>query len=138
MKMILIGFLVCCRTKNAPVHIMKAYWHSILVTYIPAWVTDPSSLEEKNSLLKSFTLYQNYPNPFNASTKIVYDLGKPADVKISIYNIKGQLQDSYLIKNKSAGKHYFSLNVPDYASGIYYYQVEANSLRKTGKMILIK
>jgi hypothetical protein len=108
------------------------------LTYIPAWVMDPSSLEEKNSLLKSFTLYQNYPNPFNASTKIVYDLGKPADVKISIYNIKGQLQDSYLIKNKSAGKHYFSLNVPDYASGIYYYQVEANSLRKTGKMILIK
>jgi hypothetical protein len=36
-------------------------------------------------------LYQNYPNPFNPSTTIRFDLAKGGPVKLSIYNIKGQL-----------------------------------------------
>ena len=34
-------------------------------------------------------LLPNYPNPFNPETWIPYDLAQAADVRITIYNLKG-------------------------------------------------
>ena len=35
-------------------------------------------------------LYQNYPNPFNAGTTIRYDLDRPAQVRIAVYDLPGR------------------------------------------------
>ncbi|MCK4695882.1 MAG: hypothetical protein KAT74_08975, partial [Candidatus Cloacimonetes bacterium] len=80
-------------------------------------------------------LEQNFPNPFNPSgagrspeTTIQYNLKVPADVKINIYNIKGQ-KVKQLFSNSasqlSAGQHSVTWNGTDdnnkpVSSGLYF------------------
>ncbi|NQV19688.1 MAG: T9SS type A sorting domain-containing protein, partial [Armatimonadetes bacterium] len=86
----------------------------------------------------------NYPNPFNPETKIVFNLPEEGNVKLEIYNIKGQkvkiLMDCYtspgdfeLIWN---GKDDNNLQV---GSGVYFYQLNINGNSEAiNKMILLK
>ncbi|UCB51963.1 MAG: T9SS type A sorting domain-containing protein, partial [Candidatus Zixiibacteriota bacterium] len=46
--------------------------------------------EEGSSTPRDFQLYQNYPNPFNNETVIKFNLRRPAEVSLAIYNILGQ------------------------------------------------
>jgi len=88
-------------------------------------------------------LHQNYPNPFNSETIIKFKLSEPAEINLNIYNTKGQLikslinkylkQGEYTIKWK--GKDNKNLDV---SSGLYFYQIQTEGFRKTGKMLLIK
>jgi len=93
-------------------------------------------------------LLQNYPNPFNPETWIPYQLTKPAEVTIRIYDIRGQLARSLYLGYRSAGFH-ISKNRAAYwnglndageksASGVYFYTIQAGSFTNIRKMILAK
>jgi hypothetical protein len=47
-------------------------------------------------------LDNNFPNPFNPETTIRYSLKEAGQVKINIFNMKGQMIRSLLNENKSA------------------------------------
>ncbi|MCP4582413.1 MAG: aminotransferase class I/II-fold pyridoxal phosphate-dependent enzyme [candidate division Zixibacteria bacterium] len=85
----------------------------------------------------------NYPNPFNSTTRISYSIAKSGQVKIQIFNIRGQLVktvvDSYLL----AGKHAFEWSGINQqgapvASGSYFYRMTAGDFAQTRRMILVK
>ena len=86
----------------------------------------------------------NYPNPFNPTTTISYNLIEDSNVKLSIYNLKGQrikqLVDDYLL----AGQHSMAWDGTDntgkpVSSGIYLYKLKAGGrYTSTKKMILLK
>ena len=88
-------------------------------------------------------LYPNYPNPFNPSTRFTYDLPRQSQVKVSIYNILGheiktlvdreQRNGSYSIQWDGSDKHGNSVS-----SGIYLYNLNANSFNQTRRMILLR
>ncbi len=80
----------------------------------------------------------NHPNPFNPATRIQYHLPKETDVKISIYNIKGQLIKTLVNKHQSAGNHSVRWNASQMASGIYIYKLKTRGTVKTKKMMLLK
>ena len=91
-----------------------------------------------------YKLYQNYPNPFNPTTKINYDLPRDAKVTIIIYDILGQ-EVKRLVNNdiKKAGTYILDFNAQNYASGVYFYRIEAeenNGFKfvDSKKMVLIK
>ncbi len=87
---------------------------------------------------KEYALLQNYPNPFNPSTSINFDLPNLSDVKLSIYDITGR-EVSVLVNEKlDPGSYSFSWNGSQFASGIYFYRVQAGSFIQTRKMALIK
>jgi photosystem II stability/assembly factor-like uncharacterized protein len=86
----------------------------------------------------NYSLSQNYPNPFNPSTTIKYNLPKPELVKIEVYNIAGQIIQTLLNKNMSAGSHEIEFNAQNLSSGIYYYRIEAGEFQDVKKMILLK
>jgi len=105
--------------------------------------TSSKGNEPKNIPLV-FRLSQNYPNPFNPVTKINYDLPKDSKVKIVIYDILGRevkrLVNSEL---KTAGSHIVDFNASNYASGVYFYRIEAeepngNKFVDSKKMVLLK
>jgi uncharacterized protein (TIGR02145 family) len=52
---------------------------------------DTSGIESKSKTPKIFELSQNYPNPFNSETVISYTLPTNCYVKLTIYNIKGEI-----------------------------------------------
>jgi len=54
-----------------------------------------------------FVSLHNYPNPFTNRTEISYSLTRPENIKIQIYNLKGQLVETLLDENKTDWKSYF-------------------------------
>jgi hypothetical protein len=88
-------------------------------------------------------LYQNHPNPFNPFTKIEYELPEECKVKLSVFNIKGQLVKTITNETKPSGPNYEYWDGTDkfdrqVSSGIYYYLLKAGKTTKAKKMILVK
>ena len=93
-------------------------------------------------------LLANYPNPFNPETWIPYQLANASDVQITIYDTKGaivrtlelghQTAGYYTHKNRAAywdGRNSLGGNV---ASGLYFYQLQADNISLTRKMVILK
>lgn len=96
-------------------------------------------LNVDNQLPKIFQLYQNYPNPFNPKTIIKYDLPTNTKVTIKIYDILGREVQTLLNDElKSTGRYEIEWNAINYASGVYFYRIEAGSFVQAKKMILLK
>jgi len=93
---------------------------------------------------KEFTLNQNYPNPFNPSAMIRYALPKDAHVEIELYSIHGELIKKLVSEDKQAGNYEISLEIPSFASGVYFYRIVASPGDKsepfvqTRKFVLMK
>ncbi len=97
-----------------------------------------SETEESEILPKEYTLYQNYPNPFNPVTTISYDLPKPGDVKLMIYDILGREVKTLINTQQEAGRHTVNFNASSLASGVYLYRLSINDFVSAKKMILLR
>jgi trimeric autotransporter adhesin len=98
-----------------------------------------TGIEENNTTLpETFTLYQNYPNPFNPVTKINFSLAKTAEVKLSVYNIAGQIAAELISGVKNAGFHTFDFDGSKLTSGVFYYTLEVDGKKLTKKMLMVK
>ena len=75
-----------------------------------------------------FTLSQNYPNPFNPSTTINYSLPFESNVKITIFNLLGEVVKELINSGQQSGYHSVSFNAIDLSSGIYFYAISASSI----------
>jgi glycosidase len=106
----------------------------------------PLAIEENSEELIpiEYSISQNYPNPFNPSTRINYSLPFPSKVKISIFNILGEKIADLINGEMNAGYHDIQFNASTFATGVYFYFIEAKSLignqafQKASKMILLK
>ncbi len=91
----------------------------------------------------TFELFQNYPNPFNPATTIQYQLATEADVRIAIYDIKGQLIEVLVDERQSPGVYSLTWEGTDalgnrVASGAYLYRLEVDDFVKTRKLTLLR
>ena len=93
-------------------------------------------------------LLAHYPNPFNPETWIPYHLATSADVRINIYNLQGILVRALTLGHQSAG-YYTRRSRAAYwdgqnalgervASGIYFYQLQADEISPLRKMVILK
>jgi hypothetical protein len=89
-------------------------------------------------LPESFTVYQNYPNPFNPETTLTFYNNELSNVKISVFNVNGQLVDVVRNETFTKGIHSIKFNGEGLNSGVYYYQVQSGKNLITNKMIMIK
>jgi hypothetical protein len=85
-----------------------------------------------------FRLLQNSPNPFNPSTIINYAVPADGNVKLSVYNIKGELIRTVVNGFRKAGYYSAAFDGTGLSSGIYFYKIDAGKYSQTRKMILIK
>jgi hypothetical protein len=84
----------------------------------------------------SYALLQNYPNPFNPSTDITIVLPEPSQYRLDIFNVAGQLVDSY--SGYGVNEVTVTVNADKWASGIYFYKATAGQFTATKKMVLMK
>ena len=93
-------------------------------------------------------LLANYPNPFNPETWIPYELATDTTVKITIYNPQGVVIRTLVLGHQSAG-YYVGRDRAAYwdgrnalgervASGIYFYQLETDTMSLMRKMVILK
>jgi hypothetical protein len=94
--------------------------------------------EEPSATVYSYSLSQNYPNPFNPATVINFSLPAQSNVKVIVYDALGNQIDVIADGVKSAGSHSVKWNATNYASGIYFYKLEADNFVQVRKMILMK
>jgi hypothetical protein len=98
--------------------------------------TTPTVVELSNvDIPGTFTLFDNYPNPFNTSTTICYSLPTSADIRLNIYNLKGEKVRTLINQHQSAGTFEISWNGCNdnnirVASGIYIYRMGINTGRE--------
>jgi hypothetical protein len=85
-----------------------------------------------------FSLEQNYPNPFNPGTSIKYSIPQDGMVNLAIYNILGEKVLTLVNQNMSVGNYEVKFDASHYASGIYFYRLDAGIYSSIKKMILMK
>ncbi len=85
-----------------------------------------------------FTLSQNYPNPFNPSTKINYTIPQNAVVTLSIYDALGHVVNVLVNQTQNAGSYDVEWNASAFATGVYFYKLEAGSFTSSKQMLLVK
>ena len=104
-------------------------------------ITDPNInvIEVVSELIPDkFELSQNYPNPFNPSTTIRFALPVDSKVKISLFNILGELVADITNQEYDAGYHQATFTAKSLASGVYFYRIEAGKFIDVKKLILLK
>jgi hypothetical protein len=102
-----------------------------------------ASVNSEQVLPVAYNLSQNYPNPFNPSTSIEYSIPKASNVKITIYNILGEVVDLLDNTFRQAGSYKVTWNPGRIASGVYFYELKAVSssgdqFSQMKKMIMLK
>jgi len=78
-----------------------------------------------------------FPNPTNSSVTISYELPKPSDVIMALYNCVGQQIKMLVNERQSTGKHEIYSDLKKMPSGIYFIKAtvdENTSLMKMVKM----
>jgi hypothetical protein len=87
-------------------------------------------------------LSHNYPNPFNPTTNIAFSLPEEADIKLNVYNIKGQKVKS--LANEIYPRGYHNVvwngkddNGKDVGSGVYFYRLQVNDKTESVKKCLL-
>jgi hypothetical protein len=101
-------------------------------------------VEEKfNKILTNFKLNQNYPNPFNPRTTIRYEIPEQVrndnmNVKIIVYDVLGRKIETLVNKHNKSGNYEIEFDGSSLPSGIYYYQLNSESIILTKKMVLLK
>ena len=97
-----------------------------------------SGIHDESDLPRDYYMAQNYPNPFNPATKIELALPRSEFVTLKIYNVLGVEVASLVSGNLQAGIHTFQFAGSNFASGVYFYKIEAGPFAKVMKMILLQ
>ena len=92
----------------------------------------------------AFSLASNYPNPFNPATTIRYALPQAADVRLTVYNVVGQVVRTLVAEHQSAGRYLVAWDATNdnghsLSAGIYFYRLQAGGeFHAVKKMLLLK
>lgn len=92
----------------------------------------------KDGIPSQFELTQNYPNPFNPTTQINYSVPKNSFVTLKIYNVLGQEVATLFAGNQRAGSYIATFDATKFASGVYFYRLQAGTFSSVKKMVLMK
>lgn len=93
---------------------------------------------EHESLPSEVRLSQNYPNPFNPSTTILFRTTGRGHVRLTVFDLLGREVKTLVDDVVEAGEHAAVFKGEGYASGMYYYRLQAAGQSLVRKMILNK
>jgi len=93
-------------------------------------------------------LLANYPNPFNPETWIPYQLAQAGEVRIVIYDLKGEQIRTLELGFKGAACYIAPSQAASWdgrngwgewvSSGIYFYQLQTGDYQQTRRLIILK
>ena len=121
---------------------------TVLLWNMSPYLTAPKALHASPPLPTQTALLANYPNPFNPDTYIPYQLHAPAQVRLSIYDVRGTLVREIDLGYRAAGQYLTSTKAAHWngrdhrgeqvASGVYLYRLQVGPVAHVRKMVLIK
>ncbi|MCD4665375.1 MAG: T9SS type A sorting domain-containing protein [Bacteroidales bacterium] len=119
---------------------LKPYLVSEIINYFLDFSPATSLKENLSNIL---TTGKNYPNPFSYSTNIDYTLNESGNVRIEIFNAKGQIIKVLVDEGQLQGNYSVKWNTTDnngnfLDNGFYFYKIRTGNLTISEKMILLK
>jgi hypothetical protein len=110
--------------------------------------TIPTEIQGDTKSIFEYSLEQNFPNPFNPVTSIDYAVKSTEYVSLKVYDILGNEVAILVNEEKPAGKYKVEFDASKlssgisvrggYASGVYFYKLQAGNFIEVKKMILMK
>ncbi len=93
--------------------------------------------------IDKFTEASVYPNPFNPSTTIRFAVKEPMQVKLQIFNLRGELVRTLANGEHKRGLHEKHWNGHDHtgnlvASGVYFFRLQIGEQFYRGRMQMVK
>ncbi|MBN1543402.1 T9SS type A sorting domain-containing protein [candidate division KSB1 bacterium] len=118
------------------------YWLADISTTGHITLHGPAKVETSD-MPQEYVLKNNYPNPFNPTTRIDYSIKDQGYVRLTIYNITGQIVRRLVDRMQFVGSYTVEwdgldsqgISVP---SGTYLYTLEVNDFKQTRKMTFMK
>ncbi len=116
------------------------------VTSFPdtTWLTARFYVSNQDNVANANFLFKNYPNPFHAGsqTKVEFFLNDTKNPKLEIFNIKGQLIQSYRL-NSAKGYNSVVWNGKDRqnkncAAGVYFLRLKTDKIEQVRKTVIIQ
>ena len=114
---------------------------------IPAAAAAPS-IQVSPMLPDNTALLTNFPNPFNPETWIPYQLAEPAEVTLTIYDIRGRVVRTLRLGHQPAGLYWRRSQAAHWdgrnhlgekvATGVYFYTLKAGDYTATRKLLIRK
>lgn len=106
-------------------------------------IGNPEEEPELPGIQLSTKLMNAFPNPFNPSTTLRYSLKEAGNVRIDVYNVRGQSIRCFNASHDSPGFYQIAWDGRDtngqlVSSGIYMYRMTSGSYSSTKKMIMVK
>lgn len=124
------------KATNGRVYLYAVAGDGSVLRYVDASLTaiDPNN----HNVPTEFSLQQNYPNPFNPSTTIKYSVPTAGNVSVKIYNSLGAEVKTVVNSFHSTGNYEEIVDMDGFASGVYFYTMQAGDFKDTKRMILVK
>ncbi|MBE0638802.1 MAG: T9SS type A sorting domain-containing protein, partial [Bacteroidales bacterium] len=92
------------------------------------------------SIAEGIYIGEPFPNPFKETTEISYRLNGPAQVRLSLYNSRGQMLGIVMDEQKIPGLHTATIQRNNLSPGVYFFRMEVfiagEALQKNGKLII--
>ncbi|MEJ2720182.1 MAG: choice-of-anchor Q domain-containing protein [bacterium] len=104
----------------------------------PTGIGDPSTPSASGPVIESV-----FPNPFNPTVTVRFEIDRRREVRVRVFDVKGQLIRTIAEGPLGAGVHRVTWDSTDdgggrAASGVYFIEVQSGSWRDSRKVILIK
>lgn len=103
-----------------------------------ATINTTSTDFDQEQLPSRFAILPNYPNPFNPVTTIPFQLPEAADVRLSVYNMKGALVETVFQGKLDAGQHVTRWDASSQSTGIYLLVMETGQNTTSRKITVLK
>jgi predicted peptidase len=114
--------------------------------WTPSAVTGIENLADE--VPEDYALRQNYPNPFNPSTMIRFSLPKSGHVTLKVYDVLGREVETLVEGERTAGDYSVEWTPNNlasgvsskggYASGVYFYRLQAGAFSDVKRLVLLK
>ena len=123
------------------------------IEYLKSWTEDRLNWMDNEILLLNteqrfqtdleYNLVRTFPNPFNPAVNFKFDIIKPSNVLLNIYNISGKKVIGIKESFRHPGNYQISWDAKNemgryVPTGAYFYKFTSNNSNQTGKIMYLK
>ncbi len=117
-------------------------WQASSMNYGTPGAANSNMSEDEEDIVPVSTEIMIYPNPFNPSTTVSFTI-KQGNVKLAVYNIRGQRVVNLIDAVMPAGTHQVTWNGTNesgsaVSSGVYFFKLQTDESTKIRKALLMK
>jgi hypothetical protein len=98
----------------------------------------PTTGVGEGAISVEFKVYQNFPNPFNPETRIKFQVPSSGFVELKVFDVLGREIATPVSKEMKPGSYDTTWDAAGFASGVYFYRLQAGEFVDIKRLILLR